>query len=157
MLAGVFPQPWPQYRFSWVKSLARVLAPHLASLCRDSGRSPTGPRRASTLTDPWHWGSVKAEPEGHLLWSFSAPKVKELGFGFILLKEKKELQGFDPCSTSRAKKAHTPLPQPSARGQQSRGDREEGNCNSLRTAIAQFPSRPQGSVEQRIPATWGSS
>lgn len=62
-------------------------------------------------------GLCKAEAEGLLLWILSVSKVKGFGFGFVLLKGKKARQGFDPCSTSRAKKAQTLFLQSSARGQ----------------------------------------
>ena len=96
------------------------------------------PRRALTLRDQWFWGPASAEAEGHLFWSLSALKVKEIGFSFILLKGRKELLG--SLLYFQGKEGSDPDPSAlSAHGQRSRGDRREGNRNRPGTAIMQFP------------------
>lgn len=78
--------------------------------------------------------------------SLSAPRVKEFGFGFILPESGKKEQVI--LAPLLGHKLLRPSPKPFACCQQSQGDREEGNCNSLGIAIVQFTTQPWGSLEK---------
>lgn len=141
-LVGVFLHPDPRIASPGSSASLWCSVIILDSLCRDLGRRSPCPRRALTLRDQWCWCSASAGAEGHRSWSLSALNVKELGFSFIFT-ERKERTDLILALLPGQRRLKTPLPQRSLHtaSRRSRGDREEGNSNSLGQ---QLHNSPQG-------------
>lgn len=134
-----------------------VLTHHVPSFCRQRLREEIHlPREGLSCQGVLCWALQKHRLRGNFSYSLSAPKVKEFSFGFILPERgKKELIWSLPDALPEPRLS-VPFPVAFCSLPAVPEDKEKGNFDSIGTAIAQFTTRSQGSLEGEILPMWGN-